>query len=845
MLRSLVGSEMCIRDRTLMEAELLVNRLSSVVMATVSVDTTFQMSEYLTSQNGSNASGNSPGPMCKGMQVFALLSGTDSQWRPATVVHAARSQYSLVYSDGVFEQQVPPARVRLPKLSGTGGRKYPLSEDSPSFRDFLQRHLSGGIAATADPLSSPAGRLESRFDAFETGSSNKAGHIDMDTLGDAPAEQDQPVGGPSEQEMACMEHPPGLRVGFISIPAGSEPHKRAVRDRVPPKHSGRGMFLSPKTSLYRALQQITGQLAEIKSNGVTVLQPPASKSHLLAYTVELDSAAPTQNSNSDSVGMADERTLHTVGALELLHQAFGGSTSIQWVNPSLTTRLIRQLDDPLSIASGGTPQWFDQLLEFPFLFSLAARQKFLASTKFGVSHTLNWIQNQASNARREQLAERRSLAERAAAAAAQMDDMEQMAEAAERLAEVEDEVDRDRIGNLKSDIVKLPRDKILSSAEKLMEHHASSKAVLEVQFSGEDGFGSGVTQNFYCAVAVAIQSRGINAETPMWMSDVGGDGYISCSSGLYPMPLSQHGELYDRVCDRFKFLGRLMAKALRDGFIVPVPVTKWFISMMKGETPSADWLPNVDATGGVVAAYARILAAQAREDVREGADPLIGGTEFSRQYLGLDYDMSLDEYLSAAGACWVDPVSGKVLVDGGQDKVLCSSDLAGFVQSVIGWWFVTGVKGQLEAFSAGFAEVVSTSVFALFSSQEMLCMLCGDNTVEWDSRLLEQNLRPTANLTTNSPVFQMLVQYLLQLENPDRAAFLNFVTACPRLPPGGVAALNIEVGPAGTESTIPTSQTCVPRLYIPNYESIGDLRKGFVTAFKNAEAGGFHERPTY
>merc|ERR1712070_134698 len=111
-----------------------------------------------------------------------------------------------------------------------------------------------------------------------------------------------------------------------------------------------------------------------------------------------------------------------------------------------------------------------------------------------------------------------------------------------------------------------------------------------------------------------------------------------------------------------------------------------------------------------------------------------------------------------------------------------------------------------------------------------------------DTATLEQHLHPTANLTRDSPSFQLLVAQLQEMSNQERSDFLNFVTACPRLPPGGLGALGIEVAPQRTKSMIPTSQTCVPKLYLPDYADGAALLAGLLEAFKNAETGGFHER---
>ena len=77
--------------------------------------------------------------------------------------------------------------------------------------------------------------------------------------------------------------------------------------------------------------------------------------------------------------------------------------------------------------------------------------------------------------------------------------------------------------------------------------------------------------------------------------------------------------------------------------------------------------------------------------------------------------------------------------------------------------------------------------------------------------------------------------------NEARAKFLNFVTACPPLPPVGLSMLEIEVLPQHSGSALPTAQTCGNKLYLPEYETAEELRTGLSEAFANTEAGGLHE----
>jgi hypothetical protein len=86
-----------------------------------------------------------------------------------------------------------------------------------------------------------------------------------------------------------------------------------------------------------------------------------------------------------------------------------------------------------------------------------------------------------------------------------------------------------------------------------------------------------------------------------------------------------------------------------------------------------------------------------------------------------------------------------------------------------------------------------------------------------------------------------LIEELLNMPHTERAQFLNFVTACPHLPPSGLEMLEIEVVPQRPAIFIPTSQTCGNKLYLPAYRTLDELRNGLHIAFANAEYGGLHE----
>ena len=52
------------------------------------------------------------------------------------------------------------------------------------------------------------------------------------------------------------------------------------------------------------------------------------------------------------------------------------------------------------------------------------------------------------------------------------------------------------------------------------------------------------------------------------------------------------------------------------------------------------------------------------------------------------------------------------------------------------------------------------------------------------------------------------------------------MTSCPRLPPGGISKVHIEVaGVSKPTSKLPTSRACSSQLYLGHYSSKDDLQK--------------------
>ena len=581
------------------------------------------------------------------------------------------------------------------------------------------------------------------------------------------------------------------------------------------------------------------------------------------------------------------------------------------MNSKLSRKLSTVLNDVVSVASGCLPEWCQLLSSLcPFLFSFATREQLVKCAAFGTSQTIFWLQEQ-----RVDPLLRRRLRE-AEATIGQMTEMtgDRVQRAYDRLLHAQEAIERQRIGKLRSDIARVTRDdRLITQAATLMDVHADVTRMLEVQFVDEHGFGWGVTQGFYTAVALELQRADDDlclwrAAAPVgdahatspggWdaaegvRSPTSGSGpssptekhraYLQVGAeGLFPRPMHPDDLQLPDVCARMRFLGRLIAKAFRDGFNVPLPLSPAFFgAALLGKRLTRAHLPLESSTGGLARSMANLLerfervasglgsaqARAARQAVLDGPCTLL-----VPQYTGPS--LSVSDYVLAAEGEWpafvdpagfvTDPATGEpvALCAGGASRRMVPEEasLREWVDAVVALWLRDGVREQLEAFRAGVQDVMSVGALLRFSEVELQRMLCGHQQVVWTAYLggdwLEGVVEPADEKkallehiafvgygASQPPISKLLVDEMVAMDNQRRTKFLDLVTANPRLPPGGLPQAGIKVAAARAGVRTVWAQTCVRTLYLPDYTSPQQLHEGLEEAYANAALGGFHEK---
>eukprot|EP01119_Soliformovum_irregulare_P017715 TRINITY_DN5305_c3_g1_i1.p1 TRINITY_DN5305_c3_g1~~TRINITY_DN5305_c3_g1_i1.p1 ORF type:complete len:1262 (+),score=491.54 TRINITY_DN5305_c3_g1_i1:429-3788(+) len=238
----------------------------------------------------------------------------------------------------------------------------------------------------------------------------------------------------------------------------------------------------------------------------------------------------------------------------------------EFVNNKLTAKMMRQLQDPMTLCSGSVPPWSRAIVDFaPFLLPFECRRLFFCCSSFGIARALQSVQTHI------------------------------MGPSGNRSHDL-------RLGRIQRQKVRVSRQQILPSAIKAMEICGKSRAVLEVEYFAEVGTGLGPTLEFYTLVSKAIQQK----DQKMWLDfklKVENSGnqveYVYAPYGLFPrLSRSSDTQEHQKLVDMFKFLGTFVGKALLDNRLMDLPLSPAFLKWIRGRRLTFSDLKYIDPDMG-------------------------------------------------------------------------------------------------------------------------------------------------------------------------------------------------------------------------------------------------------
>uniref|UniRef100_A0A0E0N8G3 HECT-type E3 ubiquitin transferase n=1 Tax=Oryza rufipogon TaxID=4529 RepID=A0A0E0N8G3_ORYRU len=447
-----------------------------------------------------------------------------------------------------------------------------------------------------------------------------------------------------------------------------------------------------------------------------------------------------------------------ITTLDELYRTGAKVPSEEFVNSKLTPKLARQMQDVLALCSGSLPSWCYQMTKAcPFLFPFETRRQYFYSTAFGLSRALNRLQQQQGD---------------------------------NQNAGGEREI---RFGRLQRQKVRVSRNRILDSAAKVMEMFSSQRAVLEVEYFGEVGTGLGPTLEFYTLLSHELQSVRLGLWRSSSPSDTGmqidrsaspdddlaakelssdlpdnGSHLIQAPFGLFPRPWpltvdASEGSRFSKVIEHFRLVGRVMAKVLQDGRLLDLPLSTALYKLILGQELDLFDIISFDAEFGKTLQELQILVERKR-------------------FLESTYGMNQLEVTDLRYPDYI-------LKEGEENTIVNIYNLEEYVTLVVDATVKSGIMRQVEAFRSGFNQVFDISSLKIFSPEELDYLICGRREI-WEPDSLVDNIKFDHGYTAKSPAIVNLLEIMAEFTPEQQHAFCQFVTGAPRLPPGGLAALN-------------------------------------------------------
>ncbi|TRY66469.1 hypothetical protein DNTS_005364 [Danionella cerebrum] len=258
----------------------------------------------------------------------------------------------------------------------------------------------------------------------------------------------------------------------------------------------------------------------------------------------------------------------------------------------------------------------------------------------------------------------------------------------------------------------------------------------------------------------------------------------------------------------FKFVGRVVAKAVYDNRLLECYFTRSFYKHILGKSVSEDY------------PFFQGLVYLLENDVST-----------------LGYELTFSTEVQEFGVCEV-----RDLKANGANILVTEENKKEYVHLVCQMKMTGAIRKQLAAFLEGFYEIIPKRLISIFTEQELELLISGLPTIDIDD--LKANTE-YHKYQSSSIQIQWFWRALRSFDQADRAKFLQFVTGTSKVPLQGFAALEgmngiqkfqIHRDDRSTDR-LPSAHTCFNQLDLPAYESYEKLRHMLLLAIQECSEG--------
>lgn len=314
--------------------------------------------------------------------------------------------------------------------------------------------------------------------------------------------------------------------------------------------------------------------------------------------------------------------------------------------------------------------------------------------------------------------------------------------------------------------------------------------------------------------------------------------YVHIGDGMFPQTVAP-GQSCEDVAVMFQFLGRFVAKAVMDGRLVDLPFNRVFWKAVLMRDLSLSDIASIDRQLSTSLEAMHQLGVQ-YDTAAKMENPV--DRQAAIDAITLDgakvQDLCLD--FTLPGRPEIE------LVLGGADREVTLESIGEYVQLVAQMLLHDGVQQQVEAFRAGFIDILPLDGLLNFSEEEIETLVCGDSKF-WDVSSFIEQIHCDRGFNPESPAIKHLAEVLDEMNSVEKRLFLRFATGSPKLPVDGLRGLNppltVVLKPPEQGWTpddyLPSVMTCTNYLKLPNYSTKDVMRDKLMMAIKEGHIS-FH-----
>ncbi|KAF9186277.1 hypothetical protein BGZ51_006019 [Haplosporangium sp. Z 767] len=324
---------------------------------------------------------------------------------------------------------------------------------------------------------------------------------------------------------------------------------------------------------------------------------------------------------------------------------------------------------------------------------------------------------------------------------------------------------------------------------------------LNVKFHGEEGVdGGGVTREWFQVLARQM----FNPDYALFKTSAADKLTYQPNRASYINP--------DHLLF-FKFIGRVIGKAIYDGRLLDAYFTRSFYKHILGRPVDYRDVEAVDPE------YYKSLVWMLENDITDIVDET--------------FSVETDDF------------GNKKIVDlkpNGRDIPVTEENKHEYVKYITEQKLTLAIKDQIRSFLVGFHEIVPSHLISIFNEQELELLISGLPDIDIDEW---KNNAEYQNYTPGSPQIQNFWRAVRSFDQTERAKLLQFVTGTSKVPLGGFAQLQ---GISGVQKfqihkdfsstkRLPSAHTCFNQLDLPEYETYEELRQQLLTAISECSTG--------